>query len=52
MLENEFIQIIGNFGFPVAITIYLLLRFEKRIDSLNSSIDKLSNIINDLSKRS
>lgn len=51
MLENEFVQIIGNFGFPVALAIYLLVRFEKRIDKLRDSIDKLSNIINDLNKR-
>lgn len=38
----EFVQIIGNFGFPVAITIYLLVRFEGKIDKLRESIDVLS----------
>ncbi|MFP1649590.1 YvrJ family protein [Enterococcus mundtii] len=43
MIEGfEFVQIIGNFGFPVAITIYLLVRFEGKIDKLRESIDDLS----------
>lgn len=43
MIEGlEFVQIIGNFGFPVAITIYLLVRFEGKIDKLRESIDVLS----------
>ncbi|MBE9916354.1 YvrJ family protein [Paenibacillus donghaensis] len=32
---------ISNFGFPIVITVYLLYRFEKRIDALNSSIIEL-----------
>ena len=42
MMEYEFIQIIGNFGFPVAIAIYLLVRFENRLESLRTSIENLS----------
>ena len=42
MIEYEFIQIIGNFGFPVAVTIYLLVRFENRLELLRTSIDNLS----------
>lgn len=38
----EWMQIIGNFGFPVGITIYLLVRFEGKIDKLRESIDALS----------
>lgn len=38
----EFVQVIGNFGFPVAITVYLLVRFEGKIDRLRESIDILS----------
>ncbi|HWO95593.1 YvrJ family protein [Paenibacillus ehimensis] len=33
---------ISNFGFPIAITAYLLTRFEKKIDGLNSSILELT----------
>ena len=35
----------GNLGFPVAITAYLLVRLEKQINSLASSINKLNTII-------
>ncbi|WP_035512872.1 YvrJ family protein [Halalkalibacillus halophilus] len=43
----EMIQdIIGNFGFPIAITIYLLVRFEKKIAELTSAIATLKENIN------
>lgn len=51
MIESEFVQVLGNFGFPVALVIYLLFRFEKRIDKLRESIDKLSEIINDMNRK-
>jgi hypothetical protein len=38
---SEWISILGNFGFPVAITIYLLIRFEKKIDKLEVVINEL-----------
>ncbi|HCG4535999.1 TPA: YvrJ family protein [Salmonella enterica subsp. enterica serovar Typhi str. AG3] len=50
MIEHEFIQVIGNFGFPVAITVYLLVRFENRLELLRTSIDNLSKIIDELKK--
>lgn len=50
MEEIELVQIIGNFGFPVAITIYLLVRFEGKIDKLRESIDLLSDSLNRSSK--
>ena len=42
---KELISLIGNLGFPVAITAYLLVRLEKQINSLASSINKLNTII-------
>lgn len=30
----QWITILGNFGFPICISIYLLIRFEKKIDNL------------------
>ncbi|MED1865864.1 YvrJ family protein [Fictibacillus nanhaiensis] len=39
------ITIIGNFGFPVMVTIYLLHRFEKRIETLTAAIDQLKNVV-------
>ncbi|MDM5246280.1 MULTISPECIES: YvrJ family protein [unclassified Lysinibacillus] len=35
---NAVVQIIGNVGFPIAITIYLLHTFGVKIESLDSSI--------------
>ena len=42
MMEYEFIQIIGNFGFPAAVAIHLLVRFENRLELLRTSIDNLT----------
>lgn len=38
------VSLLGNFGFPIAITIYLFLRFEKKFE-------KLEDVILELSKR-
>ena len=43
MIEGGIFQILGNFGFPIALAIYLLMRFEGKIDSLRYSIELLSN---------
>lgn len=46
MLETEsMVQIIGNFGFPIVITIYLLHRFENRIEALESAIRTLAEVV-------
>ncbi|MBL4933036.1 YvrJ family protein [Clostridium paridis] len=45
MEVNELINLIGNVGFPVAISAYLLIRLEKNITGLTSSINKLNTII-------
>lgn len=39
------ITAIGNFGFPIVITGYLLIRFEKKIEHLNDSIQALAQVI-------
>ena len=39
------LQILGNFGFPILLSIYLLIRFEVKIDKLSESINKLTDII-------
>lgn len=38
---TEFVNIISNFGFPVAISCYLLFRFEKKLDNLENTNDKM-----------
>ncbi|MBD7912463.1 YvrJ family protein [Clostridium cibarium] len=45
MEVNDFIGLIGNVGFPVAVSAYLLIRLEKQINGLSSSINKLNTII-------
>ena len=45
MEVNELINLIVNNGFPVAVAAYLLIRLEKQINSLASSINKLNTII-------
>ena len=40
---NELVNLIGNVGFPVAVS--LLIRLEKQITTLSSSINKLNTII-------
>lgn len=42
---NELTNVITNVGFPMAITAYLLIRLEKQLNSLSSSITKLNTII-------
>ncbi|KAI3345072.1 YvrJ family protein [Clostridium botulinum] len=42
---NELVSLIGNVGFPVAVSAYLLIRLEKQINSLSASINKLNTII-------
>ncbi len=41
----QWILILSNFGFPIAITIYLLTRFEKKLENLEDVIVRLSNAI-------
>ena len=38
---EEFFTIISNFGFPVAVASYLLFRFEKKLEQLESTNEKL-----------
>ncbi|MGG0657466.1 YvrJ family protein [Rummeliibacillus pycnus] len=44
MTPTEFpmwVSLLGNFGFPIAITVYLFLRFEKKFEKLEDVIMKL-----------
>ncbi len=39
--------LIANVGFPVAVSVYLLIRLESKLENLTSSINELTkNIIN------
>ncbi|QGU93840.1 YvrJ family protein [Clostridium bovifaecis] len=40
------IELVGNVGFPIAVSIYLLVRIESKIESLTISINTLANVLN------
>lgn len=42
---DEILMLISNVGFPVAISIYLLVRIEDRLSNLTNSFNKLSKAI-------
>lgn len=45
MEHLDIISLIGNTGFPIAITAYLLIRLEKQLTSLSNSINTLNTIV-------
>lgn len=47
---SQWINVLGNFGFPIWITIYLFVRFEKKIDNLETAITRLGEVIKDSRK--
>lgn len=44
---NELWGQIGNFGFPIVVSLYLLVRIENKLDALTTAITKLSERLND-----
>lgn len=45
---EDMVSLVSNVGFPIAITIFLLIRMEKKVDGLSTSISKLSNSVEKL----
>lgn len=45
---TDFFQILSQFGFPIAVASYLLFRFEKKLETLWQTNEKLVDIINSL----
>ena len=45
MEHLDLISLIGNTGFPIAITAYLLIRLEKQLTSLSNSLKTLNTIV-------
>jgi hypothetical protein len=41
-------QILGNVGFPILIALFLLFRFEVRIEHMEKRIQELSEVIKEL----
>ncbi|MBN1059224.1 YvrJ family protein [Clostridium botulinum] len=42
---EDMLMLITNVGFPIAVTSYLLIRFESKIDALTLSINDLNNVV-------
>lgn len=45
---NDIANLVTNVGFPIAVSIYLLVRFEGKIESLTNSINNLTNKISEI----
>ena len=45
MEAQELFTAIGNFGFPIVLSWYLLLRMEQRLDKLGDCLHELSSAI-------
>jgi len=43
-MEMIFTQV-GNFGFPMVVAIYLLVRVEKKLDELTIAINELGRVV-------
>jgi len=41
-VDTSFYDLIGNVGFPIAVTAFLLVRLEQRLASLEKSISNLT----------
>ena len=41
-MYDEFVKLISATGFPIGVCVYLLIRFEKKIEELNKSIQDLT----------
>lgn len=44
-MYDQLINIIGNLGFPIAVSMYLLIRLEGRIDELIKACESLKDDI-------
>ncbi|MDA3733177.1 YvrJ family protein [Niameybacter massiliensis] len=42
---NDLLSQIGNFGFPIILSMYLLVRIEGKIETLSTTITHLSNVL-------
>ena len=48
IILGDLVSLIGNIGFPIAVSVYLLVRIESKMEILTQSINNLSNVINDI----
>lgn len=44
--ESEtLLTLLGNFGFPIAVSAYLLIKFEKKLDNLATVVQGLKEVV-------
>lgn len=48
---DALVTLIGNVGFPIAVSIYLLVRIESKLENLTVSINALSTALNNLTNK-
>jgi hypothetical protein len=47
-LMEEVFSSVANFGFPIVISVYLLVRIESKLEGLSASIQELARVIETL----
>lgn len=45
---EDIINLLGNFGFPIVISLYLLIRLETKMEKLDDTIGTLAKVIEKL----
>ncbi|MDO4712176.1 MAG: YvrJ family protein [Peptostreptococcaceae bacterium] len=48
---EEMLQQVANFGFPMVLSIYLLVRLESKMENLSASIQRLSIVVENATER-
>ncbi|MEF9960645.1 MAG: YvrJ family protein [Niameybacter sp.] len=48
---EEILSQIGNFGFPIILSMYLLIRIEGKIEVLSNTITQLSKVLENQEER-
>jgi len=48
---NDILRAVADIGFPIVITVYLLMVFGKKLDRLSDAVEKLSRYVEGLGKR-
>jgi len=47
---NDILRAVADVGFPIVITVYLLMVFGKKLDRLSDAVEKLTHYIEGLKK--
>ena len=47
---NNILRAVADVGFPIVITVYLLMVFGKKLDRLSDAVEKLTSFIEGLKK--